>query len=144
MLSLEQIKTHFVSRNGEGNCLDGRDLHRLSDFLPPNEWPLIGLRLQDGVDPNSVTRRPYTEDAVREMLASDVAFGFEKALNRRGISSSLMFEVVKMWMWVLEDELQTFDEYKYYGLPLFKAAALKFGLPNEIGEDSGSEDKYIE
>jgi len=29
-----------------------------------------------------------------------------------------------------------------YGLPLFKATAIKYGFPNPIGDDSGSERKY--
>jgi hypothetical protein len=31
------------------------------------------------------------------------------------------------------------DDYQMYGLPLFKATALKYGWDNPIGEDSGSE-----
>jgi hypothetical protein len=31
-----------------------------------------------------------------------------------------------------------------YGLPLFKATALKYGFNNPIGDDLGSEDKYNE
>ena len=86
--------------------------------------------------------KEYTEENILQELKSDVAFGFDKALDNRGISSSLMYEVVKMWMWVLDDELMDFDNYSMYGLPLFKAVALKYGFDNPIGDDSGSEDKY--
>ncbi len=53
-----------------------------------------------------------------------------------------MYEVVKMWMYILEDDLQNFEDYAQYGLPLFKAVALKYGFENPIGEDKGDEDKY--
>lgn len=56
----------------------------------------------------------------------------------------MMYAVVKMWMVVLEDELQSFDEYALYGLPLFKAVAVKYGFENPIGDDSGAESKYAE
>nr|UWG89863.1 MAG: hypothetical protein [Bacteriophage sp.] len=34
------------------------------------------------------------------------------------------------------------DDYAFYGLPLFKATAVKYGWDNPIGEDSGRERKY--
>lgn len=34
------------------------------------------------------------------------------------------------------------DDYGFYGLPLFKATAVKYGWDNPIGEDSGRERKY--
>lgn len=34
------------------------------------------------------------------------------------------------------------DDYRFYGLPLFKATAVKYGWDNPIGEDSGRERKY--
>lgn len=53
-----------------------------------------------------------------------------------------MFDVVKEWLFILEDPLKYFDDYSMYGLPLFKAVAVKYGFDNPIGEDDGSEDKY--
>lgn len=38
-----------------------------------------------------------------KQLEEDVRFGFEKALNQRGISASLMFECVMMWNYILEE-----------------------------------------
>ncbi len=81
---------------------------------------------------------------VLKQLEEDVRFGFEKALNQRGISASLMFECVMMWNYILEEGLEDWDEddYRFYGLPLFKATAVKYGWDNPIGEDSGRERKY--
>ena len=143
MLTLEQIKNHVAVKGS--NCLDGRDISRLSAFFPVEDWPALGLQLRDGVDPSTVEPpEPFTPEAVRTQLARDLAFAFEKALNKRGLSASFMYEVVKMWMWVLEDDLQAWndDNYAQYGLPFLKAVAVKHGLPNEIGDDNGDEDCY--
>ena len=59
-------------------------------------------------------------------------------------SASLMFECVMMWNYILEEGLEGWgeDDYAFYGLPLFKATAVKYGWDNPIGEDSGRERKY--
>ena len=81
-----------------------------------------------------------------EQLKSDVEFGFEKALDQRGISASLMFYVVLRWNQVLEEGLENYPEENYamYGLPLFKATAVKYGWENPIGDDNGDEEFYNE
>lgn len=70
----------------------------------------------------------------------------EKALDQRGISASLMFYVVLRWNQVLEEGLENYPEENYamYGLPLFKATAVKYGWENPIGDDNGDEEFYNE
>lgn len=75
-------------------------------------------------------------------LEKDVDFGFEKALNQRGLSAGMMHDVVCMWNWILEVGLEDFDEYAQYGLPTFKATAIKYGFANPIGDDAGNEERY--
>ena len=91
---------------------------------------------------------PFTKANIIKQLRTDVEFGFEKALNRRGISAGLMFEVVRMWNWILneDDELANWpsERYAMYGLPLFKATAIKYGFPNMIEDDEGDESWYEE
>ena len=135
---LEQIKNGKTSQ-----CLDGRDMVRLGSFFPVSDWSALGLTLKEGVDPATVTVTELTRENVLAQLKQDLAFGFTKALDQRGISASFMFEVVKMWMWVLDDEeLSNFDAYAMYGLPLFKKVAVKYGFDNPIGDDEGSEEIY--
>ncbi len=137
---IEQIKT---GRSSE--CLDGRDYSRLSDFFAPEQWEVLGISIKEGAVLSELPKpKEWNRDNVISQLAEDVAFGFEKALSKRGISSGMMFNVVEMWMWVLEDELLegAEDRYAQYGLPFFKEVALKYGFPNEIGEDAGDEFKY--
>lgn len=128
-------------------CIDGRDMQRLSDFIPPADYPPLGITLKEGVQPSELDPpKPWEREPIIEQLRVDVAFGFEKALGKRGISAELMWTVVKMWLWILDHPLsQKAPEYPMYGLPLFKAVALAFGFENPIGSDAGTEDnKYGE
>lgn len=139
MKTLQQVKKDYK----RDNCIDGRDISRLIQFIPEDEMEDFGLKLKDEFKGKHITI-PFTRDNILKQLKNDVSFGFEKALNCRGISSSLMYAVVQMWNWILEEGLEDFDEYPMYGLPLFKATALKYGFDNPIGEDKGSENKYNE
>lgn len=136
MKTLDQVLDQFCSA-----CLDGRDVARLAMFVPEAELGRIAVTLK----PEYVgthTHQEWTRENVLAQLERDVAFGFSKALDQRGISAGLMYEVVSMWNAVLDEGLTEFDEYPQYGLPLFKATALKYGWDNPIGNDTGSEEKY--
>ena len=142
MKTLEFIAEHYKSE-----CIDSRDINRLLQFVPFNMVEKFGIKLKDewnNEEKWNATIKPFTRENILVQLQRDVEFGFEKALGKRGISSSLMYNVVKMWNWILEEGLEDFDNYPMYGLPLFKATALKYGFENPIGDDSGSEDKYDE
>lgn len=136
MKTLEQIVDQYKSKT-----IDGRDLHRLMVFIPEDMLPKIGIKLKpEYVGTHKAVE--LTREKVIEYLEGDVRFGFEKALYKRGISASLMFSVVSMWNWILEEGLEDFEEYTHYGLPLFKATAIKYGFNNPIGDNTGSEDEY--
>jgi len=140
MKTLQQVKDSYV-----GETLDGRDLHRLAQFIPFEMFPFCGMELKDDTTKEDLPEtKEFTKENILIQLKEDVAFGFEKALNQRGLSSSMMANVVKMWNWILEEGLEDFDDYPMYGLPIFKATALKYGWENPIGEDSGSESEYNE
>jgi hypothetical protein len=143
MKTKEQI-LQAVKDGKKSSCLDQRDFHRLVCFFPVSEWPWFDLGLTEGATAPKVEE--LSPENVLRHLQSDLSFAFSKALNKRGISSSFMFEVISMWMWVLDDPLADWGEehYSMYGLPLYKAVAIKYELPNPIGVDSGSEDKYNE
>ena len=125
--------------------LDDRFGRRFADFLTKDEAFRLGIFTDEAIaawDDTKVT--PWTEENVIEQLRHDVAFGFEKALDRRGISASLMFATVQSWNKVLENELADWGDgsYAQYGLPLFKATAVLYGFDNPIGDDYGDEDCY--
>lgn len=130
----------FVIENYKSETLDGRDLNRLAQFIPKERLTEIGLSLKD--ENAEWNHKEFTRENILEQLKSDVEFGFEKALNKRGLSADMMHSVVQMWNWILEEGLENFDNYPQYGLPLFKATAVKYGFDNPIGEDEGTEYKY--
>lgn len=141
MLTKEKV-LEIIKDGKESGCIDYRDFGRLTYFFPVKDWDILGFKPQEENIQHNV--EDWTEENILKHLREDLDFAFTKALNKRGISASLMFEVIKMWMWVLEDDLQYFseDNYAMYGLPLFKAVAVKYNLPNEIGDDLGNEKKY--
>ena len=137
----------YIAENYKSNTIDGRDFHRLAQFIPFDMLPKFGIEPNDEWNDKEkwdANIKPFTRENILKQLESDVEFGFEKALNKRGISSGLMYEVVKMWNWILEEGLEDFDNYPMYGLPLFKATAVKYGFDNPIGDDTGSEEEYNE
>lgn len=149
MKTLEQLAELAERGEFKSNCLDGRDFYRLANFIP------FHLLSKFGIEPNEEYNseekwnknvRAWTRENILKQLEEDVDFGFEKALNCRGISSSFMFHVVLMWNYILEEGLENYDEddYAMYGLPLFKATAVKYGFANPIGEDTGRESFYDE
>lgn len=141
MLTKEQVLERAQKQGS--SCLDGRDFSRLASFFGVEDWSKLGLSLKEGADPATVPPpKEWTQENIVAQLREDVAFGFDKALGQRGISSSLMYLVVQMWLTVLEDDLADMGEYAQYGLPLFRAVAVKYGFDNPIGDDRGDEAKY--
>lgn len=137
MKTIEQIKEY------KPQTIDGRDMNRLVSFLPEDVLNDMGIVLQDEFKGKHVPHE-LTKENIMEFLKADVDFGFEKALDCRGISASCMYAVVNMWNWILEEGLEDFAEsnYAFYGLPLFKATAIKYSFDNPIGDDTGTEVKY--
>ncbi len=132
-------------RSGKApKAMDERDFGRLAKFFHESDLPTFGRTLREGA---TWSPTAYTEENILEQLRQDVEFGFEKALDKRGISAHAMYACVKLWMWVLEDhelEDEEADDYDHYGLPFLKAVAVKYGLPNAIGDHTGSEPHYSE
>ena len=143
MKTLEQLIKDY-----KDSTLDGRQSYRVAQFLTFDKLTKFGLEPEDGVTEEEWNKnvKPFTRENVLAQLEEDVAFGFEKALNKRGISSWMMFECVKFWNNILEEGLENWSDSNYamYGLPLFKATAVKYGWDNPIGSDTGNENKYDE
>lgn len=143
MKTLEQIIKDY-----KDSTLDGRQSYRFAQFLTFDKLTKFGLEPEDGVTEEEWNKnvKPFTRENVLAQLREDVAFGFEKALDKRGISSWMMFECVKFWNNILEEGLENWSDSNYamYGLPLFKATAVKYGWDNPIGSDTGNENKYGE
>lgn len=141
MKTIEEILKNYEEE--WATFLDDRFGARLCQFLTEEQIESIGFSINEEYKGQHVPKE-WTRENILEQLKDDVEFGFEKALDRRGISSGLMFDVVRKWNKVLEEGLEDWDEdhYAMYGLPLFKATAVKYGWDNPIGDDEGNESEY--
>jgi len=141
MKTIEEILNNYEEE--WATFLDDRFGARLCQFLTEEQMESIGFSMKEEYKGQHVVKE-WTRENILEQLKSDVEFGFEKALNQRGISSGLMFDVVRKWNKVLEEGLEDWDKdhYAMYGLPLFKATAVKYGWDNPIGDDDGDESEY--
>ena len=81
--------------------LDDRFGVRLAQFLTQEQLEKIGFKWNS--DEPYPEPKEWTRENILVQLKEDVEFGFEKALDRRGISASLMFAVVLRWNRVLEE-----------------------------------------
>jgi hypothetical protein len=76
-----------------------------------------------------------TEENVKACLVRYMnAYGFDKAINHRGISSSRTVSKLTEWLWLLgDDEMVAVcrDDRRYpqYGVPILKEVARKYGIP---------------
>ena len=115
--------------------IDDRFGRRFCDFLTSEQAKEIGFEIKkEYVDEHNKNIKEWSRDNILEQLKEDVKFGWEKACDERGISSSLMYDVVLKWNRILEEGLENWDEdnYAMYGKPLFGATAKKYGW--KLGE----------
>ena len=110
-------------RKSECAVLDSRDYARLIDFFPSDQWKVFDFELKEGK-----THEPeaWTRENILVHLEADLSFAIKKAKGERGISSELMYYVVKMWLWILDDPLQHHGDYHSYGLPFFEEVKVKY------------------
>lgn len=117
MLSLEYVKEHISEIEFDDFIGDRRFTKRFCSFLTIDEAKKLGFNYQcEG----EYIPKEWTEENVIAQLESDLDFAIEKATNHRGISSSLMHDVLKSWCIVLENGLEK-TEYGWYGDKLIKA-----------------------
>lgn len=121
MKSLEQIKAY------KSQTLDNRDIIRLVNFMPEEYLNDMGIELKDEYKGKHVPKE-LTRENILEQLKEDVLFGYEKAINQRGISSYLMYEVVRMWNWILEEGLEDLTSNSDYEIDYFKIVAEKYNI----------------
>ena len=129
---MKTIKEVLNNYDNYKTVLEDRFGIRFVEFLTIKEMKRIGFKLKDEYKKDWKPKE-WNEENVIEQLKEDIQFGIEKAENERGISSSLMFEVVKSWLKVLEDEetLKYFDDYYDYGVNGFYPARDKY-LESEV------------
>lgn len=103
--------------------LDDRFGRRLAEFLPDEKLKLIGFT-RTKTTPRKI--KEWNEENVLAELKEDIEFAWEKACNRRGISSELMVEVVQRWCKVLENGLNFDPNYTDYGKSFLQEVDKKY------------------
>lgn len=124
MKTLKYVKEHYDEFE-EDTFLDRRWTKRFIDFLPADEWNKYGFSLKEGAEPP--TTKEWTEENILNQLKADVEFGYEKAIDERGISSELMAMVVNSWCKVLENGLNLDGDDGYYHVKQFTTVAEHYG-----------------
>lgn len=130
---MKTIKEILDNYKDYGTFLEDRFGKRLCQFLTIEQMKQIGFEYNDIEKANAHHPKEWTEENILSQLKYDVEFGWEKACDERGISASLMFEVVQTWCKVLENGLGDFTDYYPYGKPLFREVAKLYGW--ELAEE---------
>lgn len=123
MKTIEEILSNYEDYK---TIIEDRFGRRLCEFLTQEQAKSIGFALSNENEEWGEVK-DFTEDNVIEQLKLDVEFGYEKAMNERGISANLMYDVVEAWLKVLEDK-RDYPDYYNYGREFFKKVANNYGV----------------
>ena len=123
MYDITYVKDH-INEFEEDNFFDRRFTKRFIDFLPTTEWEKFGFRYT-GED--EYVPKEWTEENILAQLKRDVEFGYEKAVDERGISSELMAVVVNAWCKILQNGLNLNGNDGYYHIKQFTTVAKHYG-----------------
>ena len=123
MKSLDYVKNH-IDEFEKDDFVDRRFTRRFLQFIPTDEWETFGFRYT-GTEP--YVPKEWTEENILAQLRDDVEFGYEKAMNERGISSELMAMVVEAWCNVLENGLDLDGDDGWYHIRQFITVAKHYG-----------------
>lgn len=123
MKSLDYVKNH-IDEFEKDDFVDRRFTRRFLQFIPTDEWETYGFRYT-GTEPYAP--KEWTKENILAQLREDVEFGYEKAINERGISSELMAMVVEAWCNVLENGLDLDGDDGWYHIRQFITVAKHYG-----------------
>lgn len=124
MKTLDYVKNH-IGEFEEDYIFDRRFTKRFIEFLHVEEWEQFGFGY---CGEGSYVPKEWTEENILVQLKRDVEFGYQKAINERGLSSGLMCMVVRAWCKVLENGLELDDDGTgYYSINQFTSVAEHYG-----------------
>lgn len=116
------IETSLISMPWGTSLLDDRSLNYLLSYFTREEAAdaFGDIVLAAGwVKWHEV--KPWDEQTIMEHISSSLKFAFKKARDRCNTSAALMHGVMRMWMWIIQDEELAEDDpwYDDYGLSCF-------------------------
>lgn len=126
---LQAVETKQAWSRGTCSMIESRDLKRLISYFPEKitEWGFQWSQqvLDDGI-PES---EEFNEENIVRDFRKDLELAIEKAEDERGISSSLMHEVVGMYLFIMGDDIDNYSDYGSnggYGLQCFREVREKY------------------
>jgi len=112
-------------------------------YLDPKDWELLGVYSGSVM---SDYRIGLTRENLIHTLCDAVSKGFMSATAFENRQAKVAYLTASLVLWLLDDPLygtiKVRNMYGYFGLPLFRTIAVKFGFHNEIGYDTGFEKKF--
>ncbi len=123
MYNINYVKEH-INEFEEDDFIDSRFTKRFIKFLPTSEWDKFGFEY---IGEGEYVPKEWTEENILAQLREDVAFGYEKAIDERGISSELMAMVVNAWCKILQNGLNLDGNDGYYHIKQFTTVAKHYG-----------------
>lgn len=123
MYDINYVKEHFDEFEKD-TFFDRRFTKRFLDFIPTEEYEKYGFEY---TGEEELVPKEWTEENILEQLKRDVEFGYEKAVDERGISSELMALVVNAWCKVLQNGLNLDGADGYYHINQFTTVAKHYG-----------------
>ena len=160
MRTQEEIAAKVTAIQAEGGFLDFRpevllaylDFEHAQPFLKPDAteetWEARSTG-RGGYNPNERTGTldPADEETLKADMLIYLAFAWEKAEDRRGISASRSVQKLEMWLWLLGSEKLAAlaaddDSYAPYGAPILAAISKEFGVPIPAGMEKMAAGSY--
>lgn len=124
----------------------GSDRMALAVFLPEDQLKKLDFSVREGHE-GKHDPLAWTEEVVKEELTNSIAFGFQMATEVEVLSAYDNLEAALFLAWVLDVEFDpTFKSPEgsgISGITAYKVLAAHFGLPNPLGDDTGTEEKYL-
>ena len=101
MISKQEVLENYKEYK---TFLDDRFGKRFASFCYADELEKIGFSLNCSDEEWNNDVKEYTRENIIKQLVEDAEFGYEKAMDERGISTSLMSAVCESWVKILEDD----------------------------------------
>ena len=151
MRTQEEIAAKVTATQAEGDFFDFRsavlleylDFEHAQPFLKPGAtteaWEARSTgRGGDNPNERTGTLDPADEETLKADMLVYLAFAWEKAEDRRGISASRSVQKLEMWLWLLGHEKLVAlaaddDSYSPYGAPILAAISKEYGVPIPAG-----------
>jgi len=111
------------------------DLWKLCMYIKSKDLQLFGFMLKENENcqkwDKKVEKKWKRKNFIKE-LKKELGYAFDKMNKKEGLAVALIIELIKMWLWILDDDLWKNEEFEPYGLPFLEKVALKYKFNKEV------------